>query len=174
MMKRSVLPLLLLILLFTNASSQIIRSKLDFVGGIAYPEYIHGGLRYQYSDITQLGVYYGGDMGIKPEIIRTWTGDNFIHFGKHAYTPNRPVWYARQGFTYSIHTTADQIFRYSFIDVAAGREFGFNNWIGINADMGLLARVREKIEYKDGRSDPSYLTSWEWKPLLRFQIFISI
>ncbi len=173
---RNIFLLVITMLLFNSLtiSSQIIRSKLDFVGGIGYPEFVHGGIRYQYTDITQLGFYYGGDMGIKPEIIRTWTADNFIHFGKHSYAPNRPVWYARQGFTYSIQTTADRIYKYSYIDVSAGREFGINDWIGINADMGFIGQVREKIEYKNSDASPSFRTNLIWKPLLRLQIFISI
>ena len=134
-MKKYILPSLFLLFSFSfNAYSQIIRSKLDFIGGIGYPEFIHGGLRYQYTDITQFGLYYGGDMGIKPEIIRTWSADNFIHFGKHSYTPNRPVWYTRQGFTYSIYTTADRIFRYSFVDLAAGRERRRKALVGLGRD----------------------------------------
>jgi hypothetical protein len=174
-MKKFLLLLFILFLLNSlNLSSQIFRSKLDFVGGIGYPEFIHGGIRYQYTGVTQLGFYYGGDMGIYPEIIRTWTGDNFIHFGKHSYVSNRPAWYARQGFTYSIQTAADRIYKYSYIDISAGREFGINDWIGINADLGFIGQVREKIQIKNSSEDPLYRTDLIWKALIRFQIFISI
>jgi hypothetical protein len=174
-MKKYVLSVLIFLLFHSiNISSQIIRSKLDFIGGIGYPEFIHGGLRYQYTGITQVGFYYGGDMGIKPEIIRTWTGDNLIHFGKHSYAPNRPFWYARQGFTYAVQTTTDRIYRYSYIDASIGREFGINDWIGINADMGFIGQVREKIESRNSGDQPLYRTDLIWKPLIRFQVFISI
>jgi hypothetical protein len=174
-MKKRIIPVVLLVFVCSlNLSSQIVRSRLDFVGGIGYPEYIHGGIRYQYTGYTQLGFYYGGDMGIKPEIIRTWSGDNFIHFGKHMYSSNRPAWYARQGFTYSIQTTADKIYKYSYLDLSAGREFGINDWLGINVDMGFIGQIREKVEAKDHSEQPSYRTDLNWKPLLRFQIFISL
>jgi hypothetical protein len=173
---RKYIPLiLLLVLLFSTRNyAQIIRTRLDFVGGFSYPEYVHAGIRYQYIDVAQIGFYYGGDMGIKPEIIRTWTGDHFFHFGKHSYTSNRPVWFARQGFTYSIHTTSDIIYKYSYFDLSAGREFGITDWFGFNAEIGFIGQFREKDVFRDSNAQPGYRTKWEWLPLLGFQVFISI
>ena len=174
MRKNTTLLFVSLLFLSVAVHAQIIKTRLDFVGGISYPEFIHGGLRYQYIDMGQLGFYYGGDMGLNPEIIRTWTGENLIHFGKHSYTTNRPAWYARQGFTYSIHTEEEYIFKYSYIDLSVGREFGVTDWFGFNIDMGFLGQFREKMEYRNQNEDPEYRTKWDWNPIVRFQIFFSI
>ena len=91
--------IIILFVSFSGVSGQIIKTRLDFVGGISAREYLHGGIRYQYTDITQFGAYYGGDVGVYSEIISTWSLDHMIHFGKLGFYTNRPVWYARQGFT---------------------------------------------------------------------------
>jgi hypothetical protein len=157
-----------------NTNGQFIKTKLDFVGGISAREYIHGGLRYQYSDITQLGLYYGGDIGLNPEIINTYCIDNMIHFGKDSYYSGRPVWYARQGFTYAMSKENDKTRKFSYINLAAGREFCVNDWIGFNADLGMIIQVREKTEWKDSTKDDMYNTVIQWLPLLRVQVFISL
>jgi hypothetical protein len=158
----------------SDSNAQIIKTRLDFVGGLAYPEYLHVGARYRYADVAQVGFYYGGDMGLKPNIIRTWTADHMYHFGKHSYTSNRPVWYARQGFTYSVHTAVDFIYRYSYINLSVGREFGITDWLGFNADMGLLAQIRERKDFRGVDAPSLYNTKWDWGPILRLQVFISL
>ncbi len=173
-MRKNIALLTLLICFSIPVSAQLLKTKLDFVGGIGFPEFVHGGLRYQYSPSTQLGFYYGGDLGIKPAIIRTWNFDHLFSFGKHSYFSNRSVWYARQGFTYSIHTTADRIYKYSYINLSAGRDFNINNLLAINADMGWICQVREKKEFKDPSLDAWYRNEWIWKALLRVQLCISL
>ena len=174
-MKKNILAIIFLFFISITASGQWIKTRLDFLGGIGYPEYIHGGLRYQYSQVAQLGFYYGGDiLGFSSAIIRTWNFDHMYHFGKHSYFSNRPVWYARQGFTYSIHTTADRIYKYSYINLSAGRDFNINSFISINADMGWIWQVREKREFKDPSLDAWYRNEWIWKPLLRVQLCFSL
>jgi hypothetical protein len=156
-----------------TSSAQIIKTKLDVPLGISFPEFFHVGIRYQYAEIGQLGVYFGGDMGIKPSIIRTWTLDNMIHFGNVSYHSNRPVWYSRQGFTYSIHTEEARIYKYSYINMGVGHDFPLNSRLGINADMGFILQVREKMEFKDDTVDPWYRTNWYWKYLVRVQVYYS-
>jgi hypothetical protein len=174
-MRKNLILICTLFVLFSSLTrAQIIKTKLDFIGGIGYPEFVHAGIRYQYIDVGQLGFYYGGDMGLNPEVIRTWTIDNFFHFGKLSYTTNRPAWYARQGFTYSIHTEEEFIYKYSYIDLTAGREFGVTDWFGFNIDMGFLGQFREKKEFRNQNEDPEYRTKWDWNPIIRFQIFFSI
>jgi hypothetical protein len=174
MHKNFLFGFLFLVSFSAHSQGQIIKTRLDFVGGISYPEFIHGGIRYQYIDVGQLGFYYGGDMGFNPEIIRTWTGENLFHFGKLSYTSNRPTWYARQGFTYSIHTEEERIYKYSYIDLSVGREFGVTDWFGFNIDIGFLGQFREKMEYRNQDEDPEYRTDWNWSPIVRLQVFISI
>ena len=127
-----------------NLNGQIIKTKLDFVGGISAREYIHGGIRYQYSDFTQLGLYYGGDIGLFSEIINTYCIDNMIHFGKHSYYSNRPAWYARQGFTYALSKAVDRTHKFSYVNLAAGREFCVNDWLGFNARSGNTYASKRK------------------------------
>ena len=157
-----------------TTNGQIIKTKLDIVGGISAREYIHAGIRYQYTDFTQLGIYYGGDVGLDPEIITTYCIDNMIHFGKRSYYSNRPAWYARQGFTYDISKASDRTRKFSYINVGAGREFCVNNWLGFNADLGLLVQVREKMEWKDPSLPAWYDTRVQWLPLARIQVFFSL
>jgi hypothetical protein len=164
--------LLLSIPFCTNG--QIIKTKLDFVGGISAREYVHGGIRYQYSDITQLGLYYGGDLGMYSEIVNTYSIDNMIHFGKDSYYSGRPAWYARQGFNYAISKEADKTRKFSYINLSAGREFCVNDWLGFNADFGILVQAREKKVWKDKRLGTTYDTNIQWMPLLRIQVFISL
>ena len=174
-MKKNLLTIILLIFISYAVSGQWLKTRLDFTGGIGYPEYIHGGLRYQYSQSAQLGFYYGGDIGLSSNaIIRTWNIDHMYHFGKHSYFSNRPVWYARQGYTYSIHTTADRIYKYSYINLSAGRDFNISSLISINANMGWIWQVREKREFKDPSLDAWYRNEWIWKPLLRVQLCFSL
>jgi hypothetical protein len=155
-------------------SAQVFKSKLDFVGGVSAREYIHAGLRYQYTEITQLGVYFGGDLGIKSdESISTFCIDNMIHLGKLNFYSNRPVWYLRQGYTYLKNRLGDQETRkYSYIDLSGGREFPINDWLGFNADFGLLIQFREYKE-QDPPLDFPLNTYWHYMPLARLQFYIS-
>jgi hypothetical protein len=165
---------IILILVFQTGYGQIIKTKLDFVGGVSAREYLHGGIRYQYTDITQLGAYYGGDLGIYREIVTTWSLDHMIHFGNHGYYSNRPVWYARQGYTHKKSIETDRSYHFSYINIAAGREFGINNWLGVNADLGIILQVREKMEWKTPGLDEIYDNNWYWLALFRVQVFISL
>jgi hypothetical protein len=175
-MIRKVLKHLIFLLLWmpVYSNGQIIKTKLDFVGGISAREYIHGGIRYQYTDITQLGLYYGGDMGINTEIINTYCIDNMIHFGKVSYYSNRPAWYARQGFTYVVSKSSDYSRKFSYIDMGAGREFCVNDWLGFNADLGLLMQISEKKVFDNPAYETEYNKVIQWLPLLRLQVFISL
>jgi hypothetical protein len=164
----------LLLCIHFNSNGQIIKTKLDIVGGISAREYLHGGIRYQYTDITQIGLYYGGDIGIYPEIINTYSIDNMIHFGKQSYYSGRPAWYARQGFNYVVSKPVDRTRKFSYINISAGREFCINDWLGFNADLGLIIQVREKTIFKDPTRDVYYDTIIQWLPLLRLQVFISL
>ncbi len=165
---------ILLFIAFSGVFGQIIKTRLDFVGGVSAREYLHGGIRYQYTDITQFGVYYGGDLGVYPEIVTTWCFDHMIHFGKHGFYSNRPAWYARQGYTHKKSIAADRTYNFSYINIAAGREFGINNWLGINADLGLIMQVRERMEWKDAGLDDIYDSQWYWLALFRIQVFVSL
>ena len=87
MRKRSIkLAILFLIAGSLYLDAQIIRTKLDVVAGFSFREYLHAGLRYQYTDITQLGLFIGTDGGIYPEIANTYSIDHLIHFGKTSFT----------------------------------------------------------------------------------------
>jgi hypothetical protein len=167
------LGMILLTLGSLYTKGQIIKTKLDIVGGISAREYIHGGIRYQYTDFTQLGIYYGGYAG-QDITIHTYSADNMIHFGKRSYHSNRPVWYARQGFTYDVGKEADRTRKFSYIDIALGREFSINDWLGVNLDMGLLMQVREKQEWKAPGLDSIYDNFIYWLPLFRLQVFFSL
>jgi hypothetical protein len=152
---------------------QIIKTKLDFVAGISAREYLHGGIRYQYTDITQIGFYFGGDVGMYSEIITTYAIDHMIHFGKHSYYSNRPPWYARQGYTFAKSIESDRTMKFSYINLSLGREFAINDWLGFNTDLGIIAQVREKTEL-DSSSEATYKNKIQWMPLLRLQFFISL
>jgi hypothetical protein len=167
---------LILIFLSHCINGQIIKTKLDIVGGYSYPEYVHCGLRYQYTDITQFGFYIGANVNRANDIIHTYSVDNLIHFGKHSYYSNRPLWYARQGFIYNIRSEVDKKRKYSYslLNISLGREFPINDWLGINLDAGLLMQVREKIEYKTPDLETEYDTGLKFLPSLRLQIFFSL
>jgi hypothetical protein len=154
-------------------NAQIIKTKLDIAAGFSFREYFHAGIRYQYTDITQLGLFIGNDGGLFPETVNSYCIDHMIHFGQNSFLSNRPVWYARQGFTYSISNESDRKYKFSYLNFAAGREFTINDWFGINADIGFIFQVREKMEYKDPTLDPWYKTNWYWLPLFRIQLFYS-
>lgn len=167
---------ILLILIFTCAShlhAQIIRTKLDIPAGFSFREYLHVGIRYQYTEITQLGLFIGVDGGLFPEIVNTYSIDHMIHFGNVSFLSNKPVWYARQGFTYKISEESDRYHKFSYINFALGRDFPVNNWFGVNADIGFIFQVREKLEYKQPNLDPWYRTNWYWLPLFRIQLYYS-
>jgi len=164
----------IMFLVSLTVHGQIIKTKLDIVGGLSYPEYVHGGLRYQYTDITQLGIYIGANINRADAIIHTYSVDNLIHFGKHSYHSNRPVWYARQGFTYDVSSENDRKRKFSFVNISLGREFPINDWLGINLDMGLLMQVKEKTEFKAPDIKTEYETGLKFKPSLRLQIFFSL
>lgn len=166
--------ILLLFLCVPELKAQIIKTKLDVVGGISAREYYHVGLRYQYHEIMQLGIYYGGDIGMKHEIIRTYAIDNLIHFGNNSFRTNRPVWYGRPGFTYSSITDQEFIHKYSYVNLGLGREFGLTNWLSINLDAGLIWQIRHKKEWKDNPALPAiYQGIWHFFPLFRAQLAVS-
>lgn len=172
MQKKIVFLGLLFLPLLTNG--QILKTKLDFIGGVGYPEYFHAGIRYKYYRNCDLGFYYGGGMGISNAVINTWNFDHLIHFGQHSYLSNKPVWYARQGFTRSVHTTSDRIYKYSYINLGAGRDINITSILGFNIDMGAIIQVREKREFRDHSLTTYFETRWIWKPLVRLQLNISI
>ena len=174
MRERSLVLLLGLFVLLNTGNAQWIRTKLDIVGGISAREFVHGGLRYQYTDFTQFGLYYGGDLGFHNAIVSTYCADNLIHFGSHSYLSNRPVWYARQGFTYSVNKENDHTRKFSYVNIGAGREFGVNDWLGFNLDLGFILQLREKKEFSDPALNAIYDTKWYWLPMFRAQIFFSL
>jgi hypothetical protein len=174
MKKRGILLIGVMAIFTGLLPAQIIKTKLDIVGGVSAREFVHGGLRYQYTDITQFGLYYGGDMGISDAIVQTYCADNLIHFGSLSYFSNRPVWYLRQSFTYSVNKENDRTRKYSYVNLGAGREFGITNWLGFNFDMGLIVQLREKKEFPDPDLDAIYDTKWYWLPMFRLQLFITL
>ena len=113
------LVILLCFMIGGKLQSQIIKSKLDVVGGISAREFIHGGLRYQYTEITQLGFYVGNDLEIRnDENNTTYCIDHMVHFGNHSYRTNRPAWYARQGYTLSKNVYGDyKAFNYNYFNL---------------------------------------------------------
>jgi hypothetical protein len=173
-MKLKNLLLFTLFVFSLTVNAQIIKSKLDIVGGISAREYVHGGVRYQYTDITQLGVYVGNDLEIRAdENITTFSIDHMIHFGSLSFYSNRPVWYARQGYTYSRNHLGDHETRkYSYFNFAAGRELAFNDWLGVNADLGFIWQFREYREVEPPLEAPIN-TNFRLFPLARIQIFLS-
>ncbi|MBN1598258.1 MAG: hypothetical protein JW894_08185 [Bacteroidales bacterium] len=173
MIRRSVLLFFAALFSF-NLHAQIIKTKLDVVGGISAREFLHIGLRYQYTDFTQLGIYYGGDIGIEDETIVTYAIDNMIHFGKHSFYSNRSVWYVRQGFTYVTSDETDRNRKFSYVNLSAGREFTVNDWLGFNADLGLIWQLMENVTYDASGTEPTYHNRWEWHPLARVQVFVSL
>ncbi len=170
-MKLKLIALSLFLLGSFVLNAQIIRSKLDVVGGLGIREFVHAGLRYQYTDITQVGLYYGGDLEFGPEIIKTYAFDHFIHFGQISFNSGRPVWYARQGVTYSdeIIDSQETVNRLFFV-LGAGREFSVNTWLGFNVDAGINWQLVKKTS-ENGVVIRDNLR--QVLPMARFQFFIS-
>lgn len=168
------LLLIIAVTLSVGLNAQIIQSRLDIVGGISAREYVHGGIRYQYTEITQLGLYVGNDLEIRTsENITTFSVDHMIHFGELNFNTNRPEWYARQGYTFSKNHLGDhQTRKYSYLNFSAGRELAFNDWLGVNADLGFVWQIREKIEENPPLEAPIN-TNFRLYPLARVQVFLS-
>jgi hypothetical protein len=168
------LKFIIVLLIATNASlqSQIIRSKLDLTAGISAREYLHAGLRYQYTDITQFGIAIGNDLELNSnEKISTYSLDHMIHFGALSMYSSRPVWYARQGLTYSINREgADRTRKYTYINLGAGREFSVNTWLGFNADLGFIWQINSVTEENNNTRSDNLRQIF---PLARIQVFIS-
>ena len=158
----------------TDARAQWIKTRLDFVGGIAYPEYLHGGIRYQYAAKSQAGIYYGGDMGIQNEYINTWTLSHMYHFGNNNFYSNRPVWYLRQGITYAKLIDTYYLYRDFYLELSAGYEFPLNNRIGINFDLGMNIKIYETMQDKEQTVEPTIDPRWYPGFLARFQIYVSL
>jgi len=171
---KSCVIFILLLFFMSGTYGQIIKTRLDFVGGVSAREYLHGGIRYQYTDFTQLGAYYGGDVGAYSETITTWSLDHMIHLGENGFYTNRPVWYARQGYTQVKSIASDRIYHFSYINLSAGREFGITNWFGVNLDLGFILQVRQRQEWKAPGLDDIYNGKWYWLPLFRVQVFLSL
>lgn len=157
-----------------DGRAQLIKTRLDLAAGLAYPEYIHGGIRYQYGPKGQAGIYYGGDMGFRNEIIHTFSLDHMFHFGTNNYFSNRPVWYLRQGFTYSRQLTNLKIYQLAYLEISAGYEFPLSTHIGINFDMGLNLKIRERELDRD--PDGVMFIDPRWYPglMARVQVYFSI
>lgn len=153
---------------------QIIKTKLDITGGISAREYVHGGIRYQYTEITQFGFYVGNDMEIRStENIMTYCLDHMLHFGELSFHSNRPVWYARQGYTLSVNQVdANKKHKYSYLNFSLGREIGINDWLGVNADLGFIWQFREYREETPPLITPVN-TNFRLFPLARVQLFLS-
>lgn len=154
-------------------NGQIIKSRLDVVAGISAREYAHAGLRYQYSDFTQLGFYIGSDLELKPnEHITTFCIDHQIHFGELSFYSNRPVWYNRLGYTLLKNEIGDfKLNKFSYFNMAIGREIAFNDRLGINLDGGIILQFRRN-QVKPKTETP-FDTRLSLFPLARFQLFYS-
>jgi hypothetical protein len=163
-----------IICIFTyHANAQIIKSKLDIIAGISAREYAHLGLRYQYSEVTQLSVTIGSDLEIKPEENITTIGiDHMFHFGKHSFYSNRSVWYNRVGFTFLKNAIGDyDLDRYSYFNLGLGREMAFNDWFGVNFDLGMGLQFRKYQEKPEVETPLD--TRWFTFPIARIQLFFS-
>jgi len=173
MIKRILIVALVLLGMSRLTDAQIIRTRLDGVAGLGYPECTHLGARYQYNDVAQLGFYYGSNMSLSNTPVETWNLDHMYHFGKHSYQSNRPVWYARAGYTYSIHTQVDGARYFSYGELTAGRDVQLNNHFGFNLDLGLLCQFRERRTFTDPHLDNLYDIALYWKPTCRIQLYYS-
>jgi hypothetical protein len=170
------LPFFLLLFLpgFQQADAQILKTRLDVVGGLGYIEYAHVGLRYQYGECSQVGLYYGGDMGFKPEIITNWTLEHMYHFGKNNYFSNRPVWYTRQSLNYTRIIDFGTLYKIAYLQLSMGYDFPLNNRLGINFDMGLNCKMREKSEVMDADGSVHIDPRWDVLVLARLQLYVSL
>ena len=170
-MKSYSLTLILIVAFVVSANGQLIHSKLDLIAGASAREYFHVGLRYQYSDIMQIGIAVGSDLEIRTDEINTYSLDHMIHFGKLSEYSNRPLWYARQGLTYSINKEgADRTRKFTYINLSAGRDFPVNDWLGFNADLGFIWQIRSVTEENQGVIYDNFRL---FLPLARIQVFIS-
>ena len=156
-----------------SAKAQVIKSKLDVVCGASAREYYHLGLRYQYIDNFQLGLYYGNSLGINSKTIYTYSINNLIHFGEHSFYSNRSVWYARQGYTYAIKEEGTETTYFSFINIALGREFNVSEKVGFNVDGGLIIQTSEKTEWSSSITPTKKNKTWFYLPLVRVQVYYS-
>lgn len=164
----------LLLLLSQLAGAQIIKSKLDVIAGLSVREFAHIGLKYQYTEITQLSFTVGSDLEMKTdENITTFGLDHQIHFGKHSYYSNRPVWYNRHGFTLLSNSIGDyKQVNYSYFNLGIGREIAFNDRLGVNIDLGLAVQFR-KHQLKPSIETPLDTRIFSF-PLARIQFFLSL
>jgi hypothetical protein len=170
-MKKVQVFIVLTALVTITSNAQIIKTKLDLVGGIGAREYFHGGIRYQYTDITQLGLYFGSDLELREEQITTICFDHMIHFGQLSFISNRPAWYSRQGVTFSKNIEGvNRTRKFTYLNLSFGREFNVNTWLGFNADLGFIWQVFSVTEENQGvrKDNLRYIL-----PLARIQTFIS-
>ncbi len=171
MKKSFVLSMLALFIMTSHA--QLIKSKLDVVGGASAREYYHLGIRYQYAENFQLGLYCGSSLGINSKTITTYSVNNLFHFGSNSFYSNRLVWYGRLGFTYAKDHMGNELHSYSFINMGLGREFNISEKVGFNVDGGLIIQTREKTEWSSGLTPIKVNKTWFYLPLVRAQVYFS-
>ncbi len=165
---------ILITVLMLPVKGQIIKSKLDLVAGISAREYLHAGLRYQYTEITQIGVNIGSDLEfVNNEDITTFNIDHMLHFGKHNYYSNRPVWYYRMGYTLINNKIGDYSnINYHYLNMGVGREIAFSDRLGVNFDLGFNWQFR-KYTKKPSLETPINNRLYTI-PMARMQLFFSL
>ncbi len=152
-----------------SINAQIIKTRLDIVGGGGYLDYFHVGPRYQYTDITQIGIFYGGGIGFTKNPTETITLSHMLHFGDNSFYSNRPQWYSRQGFIYRKVIKSDSEETIQLLNLGIGREIGFANWLGINIDAGAGFIIDESSTAEDFEGTDNKLI-----PIFRVQLFLSL
>jgi hypothetical protein len=148
----------------------------DITTGGGFTEAIHLGCKIQITQKNQIGFYYGNSLMLYRYSYNSYNIDHQFHFGKTSDFSQRPVWFFRQGLSYSIDNAAYSEIKYLFVSLCLGREFNISPKVGFNLDLGLSRTLMEKERIKDPSIEPWFdvkMIDLVVFPNLRLQFFYS-
>jgi len=128
--------------------------KFNITGGVGLLEAFHIGCKVQVAHKNQIGFYYGNALITDKSTYSAFIIDHQFHFGKVSEYSERPVWFFRQGISYSINNDAYIETKYLFLGLGLGREFNISSKFGISVDLGAVRTIMEKERIKDPSEAP--------------------
>jgi len=150
------LILLILALLGSNSYSQ---EKINVSAGIALPELLNAGLRYQFRQ-AQWGLYAGVNPGNANEI--AVSTDLSLHFGKIPKFSPRKVGYVKFGITYLREESDFSSAKSTLLTGRIGRDINLSRKFGLGIDGGVLFKLHTKRIEKQ----PSWFEDTELFPIV--------
>jgi hypothetical protein len=138
-LKLIILSFLYITCLFPNIFRAEDKGKLlNIVGGYSMPEFLHLGVRYEFSQF-QLGISVG-----KHDNLKSFSYDFFYHYTGDSELSYRHTWFLRFGLNFVTENDKMKTNKTTFLGVRVGHDINLTSNVGIALDIGVLFIVDEE------------------------------